>query len=141
MIYNPNNTKEVKKDDSSDLLDIYQKNKNFNNYKPNNMALKNIPTSYGFSKPNPKPKMAYDKTSIPQNEITKMKKYYCSLLKTKQKVIGNDSTFTNFNITNKKSNIASKVEQMNLTEYNDIKIFTSTFLPSHIKNNNELMKK
>ena len=62
-------------------------------------------------------------------------------MKTKQKVIGNDSTFTNFNITNKKSNIASKVEQMNLTEYNDIKIFTSTFLPSHIKNNNELMKK
>ena len=59
-----------------------QKNNNFNNYKPNNMALKNIPTSYGFSKPNPKPKMAYDKTSIPQNEITKMKKYYCSLLKT-----------------------------------------------------------
>ena len=59
-----------------------QKNNNFNNYKPNNMALKNIPTSYGFSKPNPKPKMAYDKTSIPQNELTKMKKYYCSLLKT-----------------------------------------------------------
>ena len=60
-----------------------QKNNNNNNYQPNNnIVLKNIPTSYGFSKPNPKPKMAYDKTSIPQNEITKMKKYYCSLLKT-----------------------------------------------------------
>ena len=30
MRYNPNNTKEVKKDDSSDLLDIYQKNKSKN---------------------------------------------------------------------------------------------------------------
>ena len=58
----------------------------------------------------------------------------------KKKEIGKDSTFTSFNITNKKSNIASKVEKMNLTEYNDIKIFTSTFLPSHIKNNNLLKK-
>ena len=58
----------------------------------------------------------------------------------KVKKIGlKNSTFNNFNITNKKSDIASKVKQMNITEYNNIKIFTTSFIPSHMQNNNKAL--
>ena len=52
------------------------------------------------------------------------------------------STFNNFNINKKKSDISSKIKQMNITEYNNIKIFTTSFIPSYIKNsnNNTLIK-
>ena len=51
-----------------------------------------------------------------------------------------NSTFKNFIITNKKSEIASKIDKMNKTENNDIKIFTTSFLPTYINNNDILMK-
>ena len=52
-----------------------------------------------------------------------------------------NSTFTNFNITNKKSNLSSKINQMNATEYNDIKLITTSFIPPQIKNNKTLKEK
>ena len=52
----------------------------------------------------------------------------------------NNSTFKNINITNKKSEIISKVNLMNITENNNIKIFNISFLPSYLKKNELLMK-
>ena len=52
-----------------------------------------------------------------------------------------NSTFTNFNITNKKSNLSSKINQMNATEYNDIKLITTNFIPPQIKANKTLKEK
>ena len=46
-----------------------------------------------------------------------------------------NSTFHNFNITSKKSEIASKVDKMKVNEYNNIKLITTFFMPNHLKNN------
>ena len=45
-----------------------------------------------------------------------------------------NSTFHNFNITNKKAEITSKVDKMKVNEYNNIKLFTTFFMPNHLKN-------
>ena len=45
-----------------------------------------------------------------------------------------NSTFHNFNITNKKTEIASKVDKMKINEYNNIKLITTFFMPNHLKN-------
>ena len=51
-----------------------------------------------------------------------------------------NSTFHNFNITNKKSNIASKVNEMDISENRNIKLINTFFLPSHIKSNKLITK-
>ena len=50
-----------------------------------------------------------------------------------------NSTFHNFNITNKKSNISSKVKEMDISENHNIKLINTFILPSHIKNNKLIM--
>ena len=63
------------------------------------------------------------------------------MLKGKQKNLDlKNSTFHNFNITNKKSNIASKVNEMDVSENRNIKLINTFFLPSHIKSNKLIMK-
>ena len=63
------------------------------------------------------------------------------MLKEKQKNSDlKNSTFHNFNITNKKSNIASKVNEMDISENRNIKLINTFFLPSHIKNNKFITK-
>jgi len=45
-----------------------------------------------------------------------------------------NATFYNFNITQKKSNIASKIDDMNTKEYNDVSLITTCFLPMNLVN-------
>ena len=51
------------------------------------------------------------------------------------------STFTNFNISNNKINISSMVNQMDETEYKDIKLISRGAKPSQIKANNSFKDK
>lgn len=54
-----------------------------------------------------------------------------------------NATFYNFNITQKKSNISSKIDDMNKKEYNDVSLITTSFLPMNLINgmNNDLFIK
>ena len=54
-----------------------------------------------------------------------------------------NATFYNFNITQKKSDIASKIYDMNTKEYNDVSLITTSFLPMNLNNeaNNDLFIK
>ena len=55
-----------------------------------------------------------------------------------------NATFYNFNITQKKSNISSKIDDMNTKEYNDVSLITTCFLPMNLingMNNNDLFIK
>ena len=45
-----------------------------------------------------------------------------------------NATFYNFNITQKKSNISSKIDDMNTKEYNDVSLITTSFLPMNLIN-------
>ena len=51
------------------------------------------------------------------------------------------STFTNFNIPNKKTNISSMVNQMDESEFNNIKLISKGVEPSHLKNNKSFKDK
>ena len=49
-------------------------------------------------------------------------------------------TFHNLDITNKKSDIASKINEMNISENRNIKLMSTFFLPSHINSKHIMMK-
>ena len=48
-------------------------------------------------------------------------------------------TFNNFNIKREKIDIPSKIEKINIKEYNDMKLIATCFLPINLKNNNDLL--
>ena len=49
-------------------------------------------------------------------------------------------TFHNLDITNKKSDIASKINEMDISENRNIKLMSTFFLPSHINSKHLMMK-
>lgn len=62
-------------------------------------------------------------------------------MKRKENKLDIKDAFHNFNITNKKTDILSKVDQMNITEQNDIKIIKSFFLPLNFEGNTNILMK
>ena len=56
----------------------------------------------------------------------------------KKKIYFN-STFNNFNIKRETIDITSKLDDMNIKEYNDIKLIATCFLPPYLKNNKDLL--
>ena len=49
-------------------------------------------------------------------------------------------TFHNLDITNKKADIALKINEMNISENRNIKLMSTFFLPSHINSKHLMMK-